>query len=127
MIDLDRFKQINDLYGHLKGDQSLIFVANILSEVCTGHQLFRFGGDEFCILFHLDNCHDAAALCRTLNERLKESENTLSIELSCSFGLALYSPGITAHELIQRADNALYQSKYEKCGICCYSNLKTSV
>lgn len=127
MMDLDKFKQINDIYGHLVGDKCLKYVSNILMEECPDHQLFRYGGDEFCMLLNLENCKDAVELCNKITERLKKSADTLSVELSCSFGLAIYTSDISVHDLIQHADDALYQAKYKRCGICCYSSSNAPV
>ena len=121
MIDLDRFKQLNDTYGHLEGDRCLQTFAALLARECAGHQVFRYGGDEFCVLFDLDALEPAADLCRRLAERLEDPDNGLAARIRCSFGLALYTPDMSAHQLLQQADEALYRSKTQAEHICLYT------
>ena len=120
MIDLDHFKQLNDTYGHLEGDRCLHVFSQLVEEVCAGSQAFRYGGDEFCILFDLDDPQQAAVLCRELDKQL-ELRQDLATRVRCSFGLARYEPGMTAHELLQRADEALYRCKNLPEPLCIYS------
>lgn len=120
MIDLDHFKQLNDTYGHLEGDRCLHVFSQLLEEVCAGSPAFRYGGDEFCVLFDLDDPEQAAALCRELDKRL-EQRRDLVTRVRCSFGLARFEPGMTAHELLQRADEALYRCKNLPEPLCIYS------
>ena len=121
MIDLDRFKQLNDTYGHLEGDRCLQTFASLLAREFAAHQVFRYGGDEFCVLFDLDALEPAADLCRRLTVRLEDPDNGLAARIRCSFGLALYTPGMSAHQLLQQADEALYRSKAQAEHICLYT------
>lgn len=88
--------------------------------MCAGSPAFRYGGDEFCVLFDLDDPEQAAALCRELDKRL-EQRRDLVTRVRCSFGLARFEPGMTAHELLQRADEALYRCKNLPEPLCIYS------
>lgn len=122
MLDLDRFKHINDTYGHLAGDQVLHGVGQaIRSEVRTGDAVGRWGGEEFAILVP---DMDTAEL-RSMAERLRRRIRTLAVtvptndgpatvtDLSISVGGAHYpAPGIaTLEDLLVAADAALYRAK----------------
>ena len=117
-IDLDRFKSINDEYGHAIGDAVLEAVAQRLNEsVRTGDVVGRFGGDEFLVL-----CSKLAEDQQGLEiaERIQQSLTTpyvigqLELSVGCSIGIAYYSgdaPPVDAGSLIRYADLAMYEAK----------------
>ena len=115
MIDLDHFKRINDRFGHSIGDRSLAAVADCAAGcVRDSDALFRYGGEEFCVLLPRTGTHGAWRLA----ERLREAIGTLhipvggeTIRLSASLGVASLAPGEDAAELLRKADVALYRSK----------------
>lgn len=111
MVDLDHFKQLNDTYGHPRGDICLREFAEIAQQETAPHPVFRYGGDEFCILFHLQDPEEAAAICRRIRQRLDQSNTLAPLSLQASFGLAVYRPGMTPQQLLSHADQALYRSK----------------
>ncbi len=113
VMDLDKFKQINDHYGHIEGDRALLAVANVLKEVCgpRGHFISRFGGDEFVVFANLSTDTAAKALCETISARLAEESSGFPFKLSMSFGFAFRNPGESEQELFARADSALYEAK----------------
>lgn len=116
-IDVDHFKQINDIYGHDIGDEAIKAVANRMQEVLRASDtLARLGGDEFVVL--LDDVSSAEAarkvaenLRRPFAEKLQFTDNTVHISLS--IGVAIWSPeqdeNITS--LMKKADIALYDVK----------------
>ncbi|MDE2089587.1 MAG: GGDEF domain-containing protein [Gammaproteobacteria bacterium] len=116
VIDLDRFKEINDKHGHAAGDEVLrCYAKNILS-IFRHHDLVaRYGGEEFAVL--LPNTDREGSL-RALSKVQKRAAET-HIQLDdmpmpvppFSAGLAVYQPGETPNSLIKRADNALYRAK----------------
>lgn len=118
MIDIDRFKSVNDLYGHLVGDQVIQMVAQILSEHLRPRDLLcRYGGEEFCLMLP-ETSLDVAC---TIAERLREAIETRSatglatspgFSFTASFGVASYQADMSGVEdLIRHADRALYSSK----------------
>ena len=116
-IDVDRFKQINDLYGHTVGDQALIQIADSLRKsVRSSDSISRLAGDEFTIV--LPDMHRAklpgflAKLSGLLNGQLLIPAEGRTIEYNVSVGAALIPEhGATEQELIVHADMAMYQAK----------------
>jgi diguanylate cyclase (GGDEF)-like protein/PAS domain S-box-containing protein len=115
-IDLDRFKQINDTYGHVRGDLFLQQVAGRLRrQLRSSDTLSRLGGDEFTVLVpDLRNAEDAAIKAQQFLEALRRPFLVEGDELSatCSIGIAVFPDhGTTEDELIRNADLAMYQVK----------------
>jgi two-component system cell cycle response regulator len=114
MVDLDRFKLVNDTYGHLAGDAVLCEAAARMSAVARCYDgLGRYGGEEFLVV--LPGCDLAAALAQA--ERLREAICATPVALpngglpvTCSIGVAC-AEGARAETLIRYADEALYQAK----------------
>jgi diguanylate cyclase (GGDEF)-like protein len=114
-IDLDHFKEINDQYGHARGDHLLIeFVRRVVIELRTTDLFFRYGGDEFILLLQGVNHERGPALIQRLVDLacLTPIPGDPPIFLSVSAGLAYYpEDGKTAEDLLQIADERLYQAK----------------
>jgi diguanylate cyclase (GGDEF)-like protein/PAS domain S-box-containing protein len=126
VMDLDRFKDINDSYGHLIGDQLLQLVANRLNHRLRESDLVtRLGGDEFAILLQgIEHMEDAAILASDIIHTLSEPcqlPDGLELQIGTSIGISLYPEhGETAETLLQHADSALYQAKREGRARFCY-------
>ncbi|AGZ44870.1 putative bifunctional diguanylate cyclase/phosphodiesterase [Actinoplanes friuliensis] len=114
-IDLDDFKQVNDVYGHGAGDELLLAVAGrITTTGGPGSVAGRLGGDEFVLLLKdLDTPATAervaTELCARLVEPVRLKEVTVSV--GASIGVALTEAGVSAAELTRRADIAMYAAK----------------
>jgi diguanylate cyclase (GGDEF)-like protein/PAS domain S-box-containing protein len=119
-LDLDRFKEVNDLFGHAVGDGLLCEIAKRLQAVCEGAFLARLGGDEFAII-----CADrpqpfatevlAEAILRAVEGDLEIGGQVLQSGLS--IGVAIYpTDGIDGTVLLANADAALYRAKVEARG-----------
>ena len=126
LIDLDRFKEVNDTLGHDYGDALLVEVAERLGAALRrGDTLARFGGDEFAVLVAV--ALDRAAvieLAGRLQEALRRpfALRGVAVELEASIGVALYPEhGTTAGRLLQRADVAMYEAKRGGHGIVTYT------
>ncbi|HTJ70473.1 MAG TPA: EAL domain-containing protein [Actinospica sp.] len=125
LLDLDRFKDVNDTLGHLTGDQLLRVVASRLS-ACVGSQgtLARWSGDEFVVLLpRVRSGQDALAAAHRIAEcfTIPFQLEAYTLDLECSIGVAEY-PGDAEdfEELLQRADVAMYQAKRSRSGIARY-------
>lgn len=112
MIDLDKFKQINDKFGHEKGDQVLVTIAKILQSECRIEDaVVRLGGDEFLLV--MPHCSLEQAKEKADSIRLRISQLTLSnIKISASIGLSSTEQGSFVFEhIFNCADEATYQAK----------------
>jgi diguanylate cyclase (GGDEF)-like protein len=115
LLDLDHFKQVNDLHGHAAGDQVLVALAHILREnTRAGDVLTRHGGEEFVVMLPGMPMERAAEVFERLRQRI---EVQLSATLPHAVGSVTVSVGLTSappHDLpllLQRADQALYRAK----------------
>ncbi len=115
MMDIDNFKTINDEHGHLIGDSALKIVAQVIhSNTRNGDFGFRFGGDEFAVLLPNTNAARAAEVAVRIMRRWQNEAimvNNQPIKLTVSMGIAQWEPGKTAAEIVDAADEALYESK----------------
>jgi len=116
LIDLDRFKAINDTYGHEAGDLALIFFSDILNKhVKKGDLVIRLGGDEFVVVLAQTTVGGAQAIKRRLAEALNENRANLGVvklHLEASVGYATYpNDANTTDGLLQKADEAMYHEK----------------
>jgi len=115
MLDLDKFKDVNDTLGHHAGDQLLILVAARLSEhLRAGDLLARLGGDEFAVLLEDAGRHEATEVAAKLGFALAEPFAVEGIPLysSASIGVSLFpDDGADLSDLLRRADIAMYRAK----------------
>lgn len=112
MFDLDRFKEINDTYGHEVGDLTLKKVARAVKERIRKTDIFaRWGGEEFFILLPETDLNGATKLAEDLRARISQIEIPGGERVSASFGVTSYRPGDNARSIRIRADTLLYKSK----------------
>ncbi|MEA4859861.1 MAG: diguanylate cyclase [Sphaerochaeta sp.] len=114
MLDVDRFKAINDSHGHLTGDKVLKHIAKALQQALVWPKgCFRYGGDEFAILLPSCNLQHAYGVKQELEEEVKaiNLEELEGKELSISIGVAEWRDGTSLEDLIRFADTALYEQK----------------
>lgn len=116
MLDLDRFKRVNDTWGHAVGDQVLVEAARILRGELRGADLgVRFGGEEFLALLPGTDIEAAVHVAERVRQRMAEARIALAggdaVAITLSVGAASLQPGETGEALIQRADAALYRAK----------------
>lgn len=115
LIDLDKFKAVNDTYGHMAGDALLVTVARILqSRTRETDSIARLGGDEFAVIMPGANDDEAAARIAALDKELNTRTlqwNGSSIHLHASVGHDAYSQDDTETELLDRVDRAMYARK----------------
>ncbi|GAG80670.1 unnamed protein product [marine sediment metagenome] len=114
ILDLDRFKDINDTYGHQAGDDGIISVATLLKSSCRpGDLVARYGGEEFVML--CADCDNAVATRRAEQIRRALSEifqpKMQGKPVTASFGVTEIQPGDTPETMLRRADRALLMAK----------------
>ncbi len=119
LFDIDKFKQVNDFYGHVMGDHVLQELSKYFESILRPYDvLSRFGGEEFVILMSETGQGEAVASAERLRKVVSELELLPDhAKVTCSFGVCTL-PGtakgaITPNEFIQYADKALYQAKHE--------------
>lgn len=116
MFDLDRLKEVNDVYGHGEGDRALRTIAQEMQRSLHAPDMcFRLSGDEFVVLFHNTNRHAVDGLVAGVLERLKARREQLGLpySLEFSFGCFKVMPGcgMTVTEVLSKADESMYEQK----------------
>ncbi len=119
LIDIDHFKSVNDNYGHLAGDQSLIWLANYIKQSLkrSADKAFRYGGEEFCLLLPNTDGEGALLVAEQLRKRVSEKAfnfEGIEIPLTISCGICTYQQQIDIgpEQIFSAADAALYQAKH---------------
>jgi diguanylate cyclase (GGDEF)-like protein len=136
LFDIDHFKSYNDHYGHLSGDEVLRRVAHrFINDVRAGEGVYRYGGEEF--LFLMDDCTPAGAVVAA--ERLRFAIAGLAIphesrpdgahSVTLSGGVACWDPlsGVTIAEVLEQADQALFEAKSAGRDRICSANDSLSI
>lgn len=114
MFDIDKFKDVNDKYGHQVGDTVLKELAELVSANIRTTDIFsRYGGEEFIIITPEVNAEGALKLAEKLRVAIEEHPFTHVGRITCSFGVADHSKEMSTHELIHKADEAMYRAKAE--------------
>ncbi|MGA1939381.1 GGDEF domain-containing protein [Arcobacter sp. YIC-310] len=120
LFDIDYFKKLNDTYGHGKGDEALIKVAQCLKKVCKRPNdfVFRIGGEEFTIIITNEDAHTATNLAQLISKEIKALKidninSEVSAYLTISAGVISIKPTQydTIESIMQQADKKLYQAK----------------
>lgn len=117
MFDIDLFKNVNDTYGHLFGDEVLRMIGRILREELRSHDIYaRYGGEEFVILLPESGSHGArkvAEKLRCLIADTKVQKENMQVKVSVSLGVTEFDPVAmkSGQDLIAAADKALYHAK----------------
>ncbi|WP_127471630.1 diguanylate cyclase [Thiomicrorhabdus aquaedulcis] len=143
LLDIDYFKQINDMMGHLAGDTVLKTVASILKNNAQSHDVIaRYGGDEFIVLIKGLNHQDALQRAQSIREQVAAAE-PLGIGVTCTIGLASHDKKMAVqlvellknlnqtadevvlnyHTLFKAADHSLYAAKQDGRNRVCINNL----
>ena len=122
MFDADDFKKINDSFGHIAGDKTLIFLSKLIqNSLCRGIRIYRYGGEEFVVILNRTSLEEALNVVDRIIKETCDSKLLYKghdIHLTLSAGLASHTQDISADELIERADKALYEAK--KSGKNCF-------
>lgn len=124
MLDLDRFKEVNDTLGHQAGDQVLVeFSARLAAELEPGDVLARFGGDEYAVLVTRRSDREVMQFAQRLVDasRAPFVLGGFNVVVAASVGVAPITPGDTHHDVARRADIAMYTAKARHTGFELYS------
>jgi diguanylate cyclase (GGDEF)-like protein len=127
LIDLDDFKQFNDAYGHLEGDQVLLQFGNVVRRCLRQTDTaYRYGGEEFTILLPMTTHGDGSVIAERIRTEFKLEHFSPTpgddVHLTVSIGLAQYSGQEEIKSFVHRADRLMYQAKkIGKDRICCDS------
>jgi len=112
MVDIDHFKDVNDVYGHIAGDEVLVQLSNILlNSVRKTDVVGRWGGEEFLVISPETNAQNACELAEKLRCSVESHSFKVDRKITLSAGVTSYVSGDTSDTLLTRADKALYSSK----------------
>ncbi len=117
LFDVDKFKRINDVYGHGVGDQVLIAIAAAMKKVQTDRDVvMRLGGDEFAAYFEgvVDQQGGRDVIDALLKEISSIRIEPIQEEISVSLGAVMYEPGLDFYQAYHKADKGVYESKLNK-------------
>lgn len=127
VIDIDHFKQVNDTYGHLYGDEILVLFSGILKTTFRDEDwLFRYGGDEFVIVMNDATLANAAVVIDRLRVNVARHPFPKVENVTMSIGYTCIEPKLGVGEVFDRADHALYHvKKLGRDGACSYEDLES--
>ncbi len=115
IFDLDDFKHVNDTYGHIAGDKTLIYVGKVLKNALRREvKTYRFGGEEFVVVLNRIDTKEAQKIAERILKTISDSKliyKNNTIQITLSGGIAHHKAGDTTDSIIERADRALYEAK----------------
>ena len=125
MLDIDDFKLINDTYGHLQGDQTIVALAQMLIDICDTDDVEfsagRWGGEEFMLLLPHTNASAAASIAEDIRKRFEETEYAGTQRQTVSIGVTEAREDDSLDTLLSRVDHALYEAKRSgKNAVCVF-------
>lgn len=119
-LDIDNLKQVNDTYGHLKGDELIKNLARAINQSIRSHEdvVIRYGGDEFLIVAPIRVCGDSLILLERVERNIEELNQSLEVPISVSIGFACYPDDEKDFKkLVEIADKRMYQIKVGRKGL----------
>ena len=115
ICDIDKFKRVNDTYGHNAGDDVLAFTASLLESSCEENEaVYRWGGEEFIMMMPNTNLEECVAKAEKIREKVMKSTieaDGNEIKVTVSFGCRAFDKNISIEENISKADEHLYTAK----------------
>jgi diguanylate cyclase (GGDEF)-like protein len=112
LFDIDRFKSINDNFGHGNGDHILLRLSSLVqSSIRKGDFLARWGGDEFVIVVEGADREVAVGIAEKIRKKISQADFDIGMAVTCSFGVTQIRSGDTPKTLLARVDGALYEAK----------------
>jgi diguanylate cyclase (GGDEF)-like protein len=128
VIDVDHFKNVNDTYGHVVGDEVLLLVSRVMmAELRSSDLLFRYGGEEFVALFSAGTSDNAMEVLERVRQAVERHSFPQVGQVTISAGLSHADPNDLPQEVLSWADRALYQAKrMGRNRVCEYQTLLAS-
>lgn len=125
IVDIDKFKSINDNYGHLFGDEVLLLLGRLMKQNFRGtDQVFRFGGEEFVIVLDRATVPGASIAFERLRTTVENYTFPQVGRVTISLGYTYIDPQDAPATCVERADEALYYAKHHgRNQVCCYETL----
>lgn len=122
LLDIDDFKKINDTFGHSEGDKVIKMIAGFLKKVVrsTDH-VGRYGGEEFLVVMPKSSVEGALSVYERFRDMLSQKYSGKAYQITVSGGMARYETNQTINDLINLADNRLYEAKQTGKDKCVYS------
>ena len=112
ILDIDHFKEVNDKYGHQRGDSVLVEIARVLKDsLRITDYVGRYGGEEFIIIFPESSIADVKLIIEGVRLKIAQYDFEGVEHKTASFGLTAFKAGDTIETVVKRADNALYEAK----------------
>jgi len=112
IIDIDKFKNFNDTYGHLIGDEVLVMLAQCVNNNVRDSDIFaRWGGEEFVILFIETSVNEAKIVAEKIKDKIQDLHHQTAGGITASFGITEYIENDTLEGIFKRCDDALYMAK----------------
>ena len=115
ICDIDKFKRVNDTYGHNAGDDVLVFTSHLIDSFCKDTDCsYRWGGEEFVMVMRDTDLEGAVKKAEEIRVKLMDSDieaDGNTIRCTLSFGCALFDPSKSIEENISKADERLYTAK----------------
>lgn len=112
LLDIDFFKNVNDKYGHVYGDEVLLLFSNLMKQTFRDtDMLFRYGGEEFAVLLHDINLEQADSVLNRFRKNIEDFNFPMENKVTASIGYCEFNNKIPLSSIIERADKALYYSK----------------
>jgi Amt family ammonium transporter len=114
IIDIDKFKNINDTFGHDIGDSVLVELSSLIMNNIRDNDIFaRWGGEEFLIVFDNNNLEVTQNICEELRKKIEKFNFSTVKNITASFGVSgLYNKSESFEDALKRADKALYEAKH---------------
>ena len=128
LLYIDRFKSINDTYGHIIGDEVLLLVSQVMQRTLRGaDQLFRFGGEEFVVVLEDTNAEGAGIAFERIRAAIEHYRFPQVGEITASLGYTAIQRKDAPNYCVERADEALYFIKHNgRNGVRCFEHLVES-
>ena len=111
MVDMNALKQLNDTYGHERGNDAIRKTCALICEVFGPERVYRFGGDEFLVILRGEDCDRVEALVKEFQAAAKATDGAPWEKVNASIGFALYQGDDSVEDVFRRADHQMYLQK----------------